>query len=196
MKKFLCSLLAIGIISANAQDNDYKKRPTLLINLTTFDFKTAQAIRSSSLSTVFTEKKWSKLSSMNLGFGLSYLKGLYNHLDLMVSMNGAFVRYPFRDKASYNNDALLLETDAVVNLKLLTDKHCVVPYLSGGFGVSTYSGVWGAYMPFGAGIQVKLLEDTYFLTNIQYRVPVTQEASSHFTYSIGFGTSLSPKKKS
>lgn len=195
MKKFLCSLLAIGFLSAHAQNNDYKKRPALIVNLTSFDFKTAQAIRSSSLSTVFTEKKWSKIADMNLGFGLSYLKGLSNHIDLMASLNGAFVKYPFRDRGSYTNDGLLLEADAVANIKLLTDKHRVVPYLSGGFGVSKYASVWGAYMPFGAGLQVTLLEDTYFLTNIQYRVPVTQEGNYHFTYSIGFGTALFPKKK-
>ncbi|MES2773252.1 MAG: hypothetical protein V4722_03660 [Bacteroidota bacterium] len=195
MKKFLCSLLAIGLLSANAQDNDYKKRPTLIVNLATFDFKTATAIRSTSLSAVLRDKKWSKLKGMNIGFGLSYLKGLTSHIDLMASMNGAFVKYPFRDRASYNNDALLLETDVMANIKLLTDKHCVVPYLSAGIGVSKYASVWGSYIPVGVGLQVRLMEDVYFLTNAQYRLPVTQEANYHFTYTIGFGTTLSPKKK-
>lgn len=195
MKKFLCSLMAIGLLAANAQNSDYKKRPTLIVNLTTFDFKTAQAIRSSSLSTVLTEKRWSKVTDMGLGFGVSYLKGLCDHVDLMASINGTFVKYPFRDKPSYNRDALLMETDAIANIKLLTDKHIVVPYLSAGVGISKYATVWGGYIPVGAGIQVRVMEDTYFLTNFQYRLPVTQEANYHFTYSIGFGTTLSPKKK-
>ncbi len=195
MKKFICSLMAIGLIVANAQNNDYKKRPTLLINFTTFDFKSAQAIRSTSLSTVLTEKRWSKVTDMGIGFGISYLKGLSDHVDLMASMNGAFVKYPFREKLPYTNDALLMEADAVANVKLLTDKHIVVPYLSAGVGVSKYATVWGAYIPVGAGIQVRLMEETYFITNFQYRLPVTQEANNHFVYSIGFGTSLSPLKK-
>jgi len=195
MKKFLCSLLAIGLLSAHAQDNDYKKRPTLILNLSSFDFKTAQSIRSSSLSSVLREKRWSKLADMSLGFGLSYLKGISNHIDLMASLNGAFVKYPFLDRPTYSNDRLLLETDVVANVKLLTDKHIVVPYLSGGIGVSKYASVWGAYIPVGLGIQVKLMEDSYMITNFQYRLPVTQEANYHLFYSIGFGTTLSPKKK-
>lgn len=187
--------MAIGLLAANAQNSDYKKRPTLIVNLTTFDFKTAQAIRSSSLSTVLTEKRWSKVTDMGLGFGVSYLKGLCDHVDMMASINGTFVKYPFRDKPSYNRDALLLETDVIANIKMLTDKHIVVPYLSAGVGISKYATVWGGYIPVGAGIQVRIMEDTYFLTNFQYRLPVTQEANYHFTYSIGFGTTLSPKKK-
>ncbi|MEO7312145.1 MAG: OmpA family protein [Chitinophagaceae bacterium] len=194
MKKFLCSLLAIGLLSANAQDNDYKKSPSLILNLTAFDFKTAQAIRSSSLSTVLTEKKWSKLGQMNLGFGLSYLKGLCSHIDLMASINGAFVKYPFRDKVPYTNDGLLLEADAVANIKLLTDQHVVSPYLSAGIGASRFENVYGAYIPVGAGIQVKLFDETFLLTNIQYRIPVTQEANYHLVYSIGFGSALSERK--
>lgn len=195
MKKFLCSLLVIGLLSAHAQDNDYKKRPTLIVNLNTFDFKTSLAIRNTSISAVLRDKKWSKVKDMSLGFGLSYLKGLTNNIDLMSSLNGAFVKYPFREKASYNNDALLLEADAVANIKLLTDKHRVVPYLSAGIGASKYANVWGAYMPVGLGIQVRLIDDTYFLTNAQYRIPVSQEANYHFVYTVGFGSAINNRKE-
>ena len=195
MKKFLCSLLAIGTLAANAQDNDYKKSPTLTVNFSAFDFKTASAIRSSSLSSVLNNKKWNKLKTMDIGFGLSYLKGITNNIDFVGSLNGAFTKYPFRDKAAPTNSALLLEGDAAVNIKLLTDNYVVVPYLTAGIGVSRYPTVWGAYTPLGAGIQVKIAKENFVFINAQYRIPVTENENYHFFYSVGVGGPLFDKKE-
>ena len=117
-----------------------------------------------------------------------------NHLDLTTSLSGAFVKYPFRDKVPYSTDGLLLEGDAGVNLKLLTDKYAVVPYVYGGLGISKYASVWGAYIPVGVGLQVKISEETFLLTNLQYRLPVSTKPSIACFYSLGIGGSMNKKK--
>ncbi|MCZ0211835.1 hypothetical protein OZK63_41485, partial [Streptomyces sp. UMAF16] len=60
-----------------------------------------------------------------------------------------------------------MEADASVNLKLLTDKYFMVPYLSAGVGASMYAGTYfGAYIPVGTGLQFNLGEGNFI--NLQY----------------------------
>lgn len=195
MKKVLSALLILSVIAGQAQNSDQKKQPTLMASFSLTDFKTAQAIRSSSLSSVLTNNKWSKSASMDAGFGLAYLQGLSNHMDLMVTLNATSTKYPFRNKTAYSNSYMLVELDGAVNMKLLTDKHFAVPYLTAGLGISKFKNVWGAYMPIGAGVQLKLAEGTFALANFQYRVAASTESNYHFFYSVGIGSALFEKKK-
>ncbi len=190
MKKCLIALLATSLcFSANAQDS-YKKAPQLVINIGFADFLTNSRIKSSSISTVIANKQWARVPQMELTGGLSFLTGLSDHLDLNASLNGTFVDYPYRDRARKNNKNLLLTSDAVVNLKLLTDKYTVVPYLSGGVGVSLSKNIFGAYMPIGTGLQFRLADEAFILLNAQYRIPVTETTTSNFYYGLGIASRL------
>ena len=194
MKKIIVSFLAgVFCISAQAQ-NDYTKRPTLAIHYVLNDFKTAKDIRTLGLTKVVDAKQWSKVRLMDPGAALSYIQGLSNHLDLAATLSASFLNYQVPSTSIVDNQShLFLEAAATANLKLLTDKYYVNPFLTAGIGASKYKGYYGAFVPVGLGLQIKVVEDNYALLNAQYRIPVSDNAEYHLYYSFGFAHTLTPK---
>ncbi len=185
MKKCIFTLLTIAVCTmANAQD--YKKSPTIGVHFILNDFKTATQIRASGLSDVLNSKQYSNTKRMAPGMAISYIDGVCEHLDYAVTLSGSFVDYPVPDNVSNGNPNLLLEAVATVNLKLVSDKYWFVPFLTAGVGASKYKGYFGALMPVGLGIQVKVTPGTFILLNSQYRIPVTNNTTAyHFYHSFG-----------
>ena len=173
--------------------NDYKKSPSFAIHFIANDFQTATDLRTSSLNKVLNDGDWKKISRMGTGAALSYLQGFTNNIDFAATLSGSFVDYPVPVRGRQGNQNLLLEAAATANVKLLTDKYFVNPFLTFGVGASTYQGYFGAFLPTGVGIQVKLAPNAFFLLNSQYRIPVTENAAYHFYHSIGFAQSFDKK---
>ncbi|WP_153799116.1 OmpA family protein [Foetidibacter luteolus] len=197
MKKVLLSLLTFTIVCSYAQETiSYKKRPSLAIHLVFNDFKTADLARKNGLGSVINNKNWSRIKDMDIGFGLEYLQGLTEHLDFSARLDATSLDYLFNNMPGLGNDNMLLEGDANIKLKLLSDKYFLTPYLSAGAGVSRYTAYWAAYMPLGGGLQVSLGKgDAFLFSNFQYRIPVTENANYHFNYSFGFGAPLVGRKE-
>ena len=194
MKQLLLLLLAaIGFCSGiSAQNAGQKKGPILAVNFVLNDFTTAQRLQKGSLGGVLKDKQWASFNEMSYGLSIQYIEGLTPHVDFAGTLTGTFVKYPFPKKATPNADALLLELDAAVNLKLLTDRFILVPYAVGGAGISMYQGRdFAAYVPLGMGFQVNLGKgDAFMFTQGLYKVGITNLAANHFTYSIGFAAPL------
>lgn len=194
MKKSLLSAIAIiGIFSTSfSQNAGQKKGAILAVNFALNDFTTAQRLQSGSLAGVLKDKTWARFSEMSYGLSVQYIEGLCDHVDFAGTLAGTFVKYPFPKKAAATSDALLVELDAALNLKLLTDKYIVVPYAVAGAGVSMYQGKnFAAYTPLGMGFQVNLGKgDAFMFTQGVYKVGITNQAANHFTYSIGFAAPL------
>ncbi len=196
MKKFLLLLIAsILFVSSYCQNTDYKKGHALGFSLFLNDFQTASEIRTDGIVSVFKAHDFFKASRMNPGISVNYLSGLSNHVDFMATLGGSYVDYPNQNiiQNSGNNN-FLLESTAALNLKLLTDRYIVVPYMDLGVGVSKYEKYFGAFIPAGLGLQVSIADDAYLLINSQYRVAVTENASYHFYHSIGIAGNLFKKK--
>ena len=194
MKKLNLSFLAFGLlINSFAQDGN-KKLPSWGVHFLLNDFETAAAIRTDGLSSVITSNSWSKISQMKSGLALSYMEGLSNFLDLAATASGSFVNYPVPGKSSSGDSKFLLDVTAVVNLKLLTDKYTVSPYLSLGAGASKSGGYYGAFIPAGVGLQFNIANSGFLLINSQYRIPVTENVAYHLYYSIGFAGNIRKKK--
>lgn len=186
----LCSL----VLNLSAQDELEKKPSTLVFHFFYNDFKTAQQIRTSSLKNVLDNHLWSKFGEMQMGLGFNYLKGITPKIDIVATLDGSSTDYLYKDGTNHGSSAFLLDANVGVNLKLLTDRHKVVPYLSAGLGASLYNGKSGFYIPVGAGFQFNLFKEAFVFTNIQYRHALTSAVNNHFQYSIGIGTSLGKKK--
>jgi len=199
MKKIIL-LFVVGLITttsfAQNQKADYKKRPTLSVNFFMKDFLTPSRIGTSSLSSVIGNKQWAQFADMVPGLGVSYIKGISNHMDFASNLGGSFIDYPFLDAPKLGKEKFLLELDATLRLKLLTDKYIVVPYVSGGVGATALGGShFGAYIPVSTGLQFNLGQSEAFLfTDVSYRYPVTQKTGNyHLNYSIGLGAPLCDK---
>lgn len=200
MKKFLFSLMAVGLAAATFAQTpvSYKKRPSLGVNFFLKDMETAILIDKTSISSVLASHQWAQPKDMSPGLNLTYYEGLSEHLDFAISLGATYVKYPF----SYNSGVarpldskFLLESSANVNLKLLSDKYTIVPYLSAGIGASMYQGTYfAAFAPVGAGIQINLGEGNFLNTNIIYNSMVSGLSVNHMNYSIGFASPLKDKK--
>jgi len=195
MKKILLVIIGLGLIVTSFGQSEAKKRSSFGIHFFLNDFRTASNLRSNGLSSVLKSKEWHKTQYMTAGMAVSYLQGLNDNLDFVGTLSGSFIKYPVPGKVVMTNPSLLLEGAATVNLKLLTDKYWVSPFLTAGVGGSKYRGYYGAFIPVGVGMQVNLFDETFLLLNSQYRIPITENAAYHFYHSIGVAANIAKKKE-
>ena len=193
MKKIMLSVAAgLACTLAFAQTGNVKP-PTFGVHYAVNDFQTAADIRADGLANVLRDNKWSKLSRMEPGLAITYAEGLSRYLDFTGTLTGSFVKYPVPNKKPSANQNFLMEATATANLKMVSDKYIVSPQLVFGVGASKYKGYYSAFLPIGAALQVRLFENTNFMANLQYRVPVSENAAYHFYHSFGITQSF-PRK--
>lgn len=190
---FFFGIIAAAFSQDSATQQSYVRTPAIGISFFFNDFVTAQRIRAASLSSVLANKQRAKLKDMDPGIALHYFKGLSNNVDLAVSFAGSFVQYDLEDR-SVSSGKFFLETDASLNLKLLSEKYWFTPYASIGAGVSKYGGYYGAFIPVGIGLKLNILDEAHIFYNAQYRVPVTTgTAAYHFMQGIGIAGIINSK---
>lgn len=190
MKKlFLCTLTAVTSLLAFGQ-SEYQKLPSFGIHYFNNDFETATELRATSLADVLRNKNYKKKERMNPGLAISYLKGMGKYIDVTTSLAGSFVDFDVPGTGKAGSEKFLLEGSVTGNLKLLSDKYCINPFLTLGVGGYSFRRTFGAFIPAGAGLQFKLVKDVFILANSQYRIPVTEKAAYHFYHSIGIAAPL------
>ena len=197
MKKISLSLLALGLFITAFSQDDYKKLPAIGIHYFFDDFKSAADLRANGLTNLINSKQFFKTSRMTPGLAVSYIKGLSNHIDFAGTLSGSFLDYPLPNgTVTTGQNSLLLEAAATANVKLMTDKYWVSPFVTVGVGASKYRGYYGAFIPAGVGIQVNFWDEAYLLLNSQYRIPVTSDnVAYHFYHSIGIAGTIGKKKE-
>ena len=188
-------LLGCYSLQVSAQVKQEKKPSTFLFHTFYNDFESAQLMRTSSLKNMLNNGQWYKIDDMQMGFGVNYLKGITRSIDLITTMDASSTDYLYKDGSNNGSNKFLLDLNAGFNIKLFKDSHKLVPYFSGGVGLSAYNGKTGFYVPAGAGIQFNLFDEAFVLTSIQYRRALNLTVNDHFYYSLGIGTSISKKKK-
>ncbi|OGS72149.1 MAG: hypothetical protein A3F91_03100 [Flavobacteria bacterium RIFCSPLOWO2_12_FULL_35_11] len=195
MKKII-SIIVFGILTLQlaAQVPQERKPSTLAFHVFYNDFNTAQQIKTSSLNNVLKNHLWSKIGEMQTGFGINYLKGIRNKIDFVATLDGSWTDYLYEDGTSNGSNQFLLDANAALNFKMLTDKHTLVPYISSGVGVSLYQGKTGFYVPVGAGLQFNVFNEAFIFTNIQYRYALTSTVNDHFYYTIGIAVNIGKNK--
>lgn len=195
MKKNVGFLLAVLPFLAPAfSQDDHIQRPTLGIYFFFNDFKTAADIRATSLREVLRNSQFARLKDMSPGLALNYISGLTRHFDFSTTLTGSFLDYYKQDGALLGEDNLLLEGDVSLKGKLFSNRYWVSPFLQLGTGISKFRNYWGAFIPVGAGFQVNLFDEAFFIFNAQYRVAVTSTVSNHFYYSIGIAGNIGRRK--
>ncbi len=199
MKKFLFSLIVVGLATASFAQTptSYKKRASLGLSFFLNDMYTAEKVGKTSLSRVLQNGGFTPMKEMTPGLSLQYFEGISEHLDFMATVGGTFTKYPFYFKsgiAPTTSDLFLLETDANLNVKLLTDKYFLVPYMSFGVGASMYNGTYfAAQGNLGLGLQLNLGSETFINTQMLYRAAISGLAINHTAYTIGIASPLKDK---
>jgi len=197
MKKItLVTFAALVGFTSFSQTNNLKKRPALGVSFSMKDFNTPSLIKSTSFSDVLNNKKWTELGKMTPGLTVSYFDGLSNNIDFMARLGGCFVDYPFKANTATpaGQDKFLLDVDANLNFKLLTDNYFLVPYISTGLGLSMYNGKnFGAYYNLGSGLQFNLGSETFLHIQYAHTIGVTDLVTDNMNYRIGFASPLTDK---
>jgi OmpA-OmpF porin, OOP family len=193
---FSSALLFFQFINTSlAQTNNLVKNPAIGIHFIENDFKGSDYIRNNSFSDAFRNKQFANSKNMKAGLSIDYLRGISNHFDFSVTLAGSYIDYTLHDGTILGKGSLLLETDASVIAKLLSDRHWISPYLLGGMGVSKYINYYGAFIPLGLGIQSNFSNEVYLMINAQYRIAATNKVNNHFFYSIGLEGNILKKKR-
>ena len=197
MRKIIGTSLACMLLSVLTQGQtktDYTRGPVIGVQFFLNDYNTAAKIRSSSLGTVIGDKQFGKLKQMTPGLALVYMKGISNHLDYSVTAAGSFIDYPLQNSTStVGSERFLLEVDASIVAKMVTDRYWLIPTINLGVGAAMYGKYYGAFVPAGLGLQINFFDEAFFLINSQYRIPVTETTNYHFYHSIGIAGNIGKK---
>jgi outer membrane protein OmpA-like peptidoglycan-associated protein len=196
MKKILAAFFFLHLfVSTKAQDDEIRQ-PAIGISFMLTDFQTANRIRTTSLAQVFRDKKWAKMKDMSPGLAITYFKGIHKHIDFAGTLGGTFVDYPFPNKPLSSGDKLLLQADATLNFKMVSEKFWVQPYIIAGISGHKWGGYYGATLPLGLGLKVNFFDEAHLFITSQYRTPVTSETSNyHFQHQIGIAGAIGKKKE-
>ncbi|HEX2535827.1 MAG TPA: hypothetical protein VHK69_18925 [Chitinophagaceae bacterium] len=197
MKKFftIAFILSITAGTASAQTEPAAPAPEVRPQALGFsfffnDFKTAERIRTGSLSSVLRDKRAAKMNEMSPGLAVTYFKGLRSHIDFAATLAGSYTEGVVASQEP-NDNGFLLEGDASFNFKMVDERYWLIPYLSAGIGFSKWKGYYGATMPLGAGLRLNLFNEAHLFVNTQYRIPVTTATTNyHFFHSIGIAGAL------
>ncbi|TAL42833.1 MAG: OmpA family protein [Chitinophagaceae bacterium] len=196
MKKFLVSLIILytACTSARGQADDEIRPASLGISFFLNDFETARRIRTTSLSAVLRDNKWTKLNNQTPGLAVNYYQGLKKHIDVAATLAACFVNYPFPDK-TFSDDGFLLEGDVSAHFKMTSERYILQPFLSLGVGAYRYRVYYGGFIPFGLGLKINLFNEADIIIQSQYRVPVNQaNGAYHFYNSLGVAGVIGKKK--
>lgn len=197
MKQLLVSLFAVIFIAPAVYSQDDEIRSEELgISFNLYDFKTAQLIRTTSLSAVIRDKQFGKIKNMSPGLGIHYFKGLKKHIDFAGSLSASSLDMPLPNRPDNGIDRLLLQAEAMVHLKAVSDHYWIQPYMIGGFGAQKYYLYYGAYIPLGVGLNINFFNEGRFFINSTYRVPITTSAVNyHFMHAFGIAALIGKKKE-
>ncbi len=168
-----------------------QKKSAIGFSFNVTDFNTPAAIKSTSFNDVWESGDWTNLRDMAPGFSVYYFGGLAPKIDYSFRYNGTFgksftsVQPTLKD---YYN-----ELEASLHARLLKRSALLNPFISAGAGIGNYwkkNGVQ-AYIPVGVGLELNLINETYFFLQANYRHSLkTENVPNNLFYSFGFAQSL------
>ncbi|MEY3188709.1 MAG: hypothetical protein RIT41_1244 [Bacteroidota bacterium] len=186
MKKIILMLLvAVSSLTVIGQDTASIKPASIAFKVGLFNFK----------KTPLTENA----SQTAIQGGLQYFKGITTHLDLMMNLDFANLKYPFYNSSKLDiakNNEMYIAFDASLNYKLLTDENKLVPYLSAGLGVASINNAYyTAYLPVGLGLQIKAKQGSFINILSTYRAEASALTKMHYNHSISYSLPLKLREK-
>jgi outer membrane protein OmpA-like peptidoglycan-associated protein len=175
----VCSLSVIG------QDTTSIKPSSIAFKIGLFKFKNTPSTENASQNVIQG--------------GLQFYKGITQHLDLMMNLDFANLKYPFYTSSKINvakNNEMYTAIDASLNYKLLTDENKLVPYVSAGLGVASIkNNYYTAYVPIGLGLQIKAKQGSYINLLSTYRAEASALTKMHYNHSISYTLPLKLREK-
>lgn len=139
--------------------------------------------------------------------GFSYWYRFDRHWDVKMGLTFSNLVYPNgSNDRSYVNyllhsvgnkiKVLLVEFDANAHYNFLSRaKHTASPYSLGGVSISAHDRYYGAEIPFGAGVNVRVIQSIFFNAEAAYKIALFDNDQNHIQYSAGVVYFVQPWKK-
>ena len=193
MKQKFALLVTFALLSFGtyAQKNGKSGvKPGLIgFQVNALDFHTIESFQDSSSN----NRRITKLKDMSYGASISYYKGITRHLDFSTRLSGAFHEYAKDRGETTNKTGFGVEFEPTLVLRAFEDNSWINPYVNAGVGVGYYNQKFGAFVPFGIGLQFNLMNNSYFMIQSNYRYSVTRDdLKDHLAFSIGFAQKIGP----
>lgn len=178
-------LVSVSSLTVIGQDTASIKPASIAFKVGLFNFK----------KTPLTENA----SQTVIQGGVQYFKGITTHLDLMVNLDFANLKYPFYTSSKIDvakNNEMYTAFDASLNYKLLTDENKLVPYVTAGLGVASINNAYyTAYAPVGLGLQIKAKQGSFINILSTYRAEASALTKMHYNHSISYSLPLKLREK-
>ena len=178
-------LVSVSSLTVIGQDTASIKPASIAFKVGLFNFK----------KTPLTENA----SQTVIQGGLQYFKGITQHLDLMMNLDFANLKYPFYTSSKLaiaKNNEMYTAFDASLNYKLLTDENKLVPYITAGLGVASIKNAYyTAYVPVGVGLQIKAKQGSFINILSTYRAEASALTKMHYNHSISYSLPLKLREK-
>jgi len=185
----LACLFLMGVIDVSAQGQPSKKPVVFSYNISLSDYSFAKNVKDSSFGNVIKQKDWLKPANKSVGLGISYWKGLTNHIDFSGTFTGTLSSFPagFVKDDSIGGASITAQLDGILHFKLLEDQKLINPFLSAGVGTGYFSKKIAVYAPLGMGLQFHFASGTYMILQAQWRKALIAGINNDYTfYSLGF----------
>jgi OmpA-OmpF porin, OOP family len=199
MKQKLALLLSflvfVTVASAQMMDSKFSssKKGTLVgIHFNALDLKTPVTLKSSAGT-----RSFSNITDMDLGFSVSYWRGLTKTIDFSTRAGVLFHDYAGEDRGQTNDKSkeIGIELEPSLNFRPYADNSLIAPFLSAGIGAGYYAQKFGSYLPVGVGAQLNLSSNSYVLLQAQYRFALTKNIlKDNLFYSLGVAQSIGKAK--
>ena len=168
-----------------------KKGPLIGLHFNLADFNAPTGIKDP-----ISGKVYQKVSEMDKGLSISFWKGITNKIDFCLKANAMFKDY---QAIYYNNPAkgteVGVELEPTINIRPMSDKALIAPFLTAGVGGGYYTSHFGAYIPVGVGIQLNLQSVTYFFLQAQYKFTMSKKTlGDNLFYSLGVAENIGREK--
>jgi len=192
MKTFFTTIIAFFLLATVPAQNNIKPA-SLGIHYSLTDFETAAKIKVTSLRDVLKNNQWSLPGQMMTGIGVDFLKGITNHIDFAASFNYTKGINTYNLPSTNINSYSLFTLETLLNIKFISDKHYVRPFLIAGAGLYDQNGT-GMFAPLGIGFQFNIFNAAILNVQAQYNMAFKSADNSNLFYQIGFATALTKKK--
>ncbi len=190
-KLALLATFALFCMGAYAQNKGRSGvKPGLIgFQINALDFKTIDSFKDSSSN----NRRITKLGDMDFGASIAYYKGITGHLDFSTRLSAAFHEYG-KDRGEVSSTSGFgVEFEPTLVLKAFNDNSWITPYINAGIGVGYYSKKFGAFVPFGLGLQFNLKDKSYFMIQSNYRHSITRDdLKDHLAFSLGIFQKIGP----
>lgn len=141
----------------------------------------------------FDRRPFQKISPLNKGVGLNFVKGINRRLDWTLEADIYFV-----DSASLikeKSKSLLFQACIAARARIADPKGKVQPFLLAGIGFSTYKNHLVSAYPLGLGIEFCFMPEAYITLESRYRFTAPAVINRHLFYSIGISGTINNRNK-